>query len=100
MTKVVYSACYGGFSLSTYALYRYADIKGIPRDSLITSRGCDLDRTDPALVQVVEELKDEANGHHANLKIRDIPPGSLYRIDEYDGAEVVVLQDEYIWRKA
>lgn len=29
MTKVVYNACYGGFSLSDAAVFRYAELKGI-----------------------------------------------------------------------
>ena len=29
MTKIVYNACYGGFSLSGAAIMRYAEIKGI-----------------------------------------------------------------------
>ena len=29
MAKIVYNACYGGFSLSDEAIMRYAEIKGI-----------------------------------------------------------------------
>jgi hypothetical protein len=48
-----------------------------------------LDRTDPMLVRVVEELGDEANGRHAQLKVVEIPDGVDYFIDEYDGNEHV-----------
>lgn len=45
------------------------------------------DRTDPLLVQVVEELGDEANGSCAELEIVEIPDGVSWEIDEYDGIE-------------
>lgn len=57
-------------------------------------------RDDPYLVRVVEELGEAANGRCAKLEIRDIPDGSKYRIDEYDGNERVMLQDEYEWSVA
>lgn len=50
----------------------------------------DLNRTDPILVQVVEELGKHANGMCADLAIVDLAPGTRYRIDEYDGNESVV----------
>lgn len=45
------------------------------------------DRTDPLLVQVVEELGDEANGDCAKLRIVEVPDGIEWEIDEYDGVE-------------
>ncbi len=57
-------------------------------------------RTDPVLVQVVEELGKSANGEFASLHVRDVPPGTRYRIDEYDGRESVMTQDEYDWKVA
>lgn len=59
-----------------------------------------IERTDPILVQVVEELGEKANGPYAKLRIEDIPAGTLYRIDEYDGYESVNTQDTYDWRVA
>jgi hypothetical protein len=47
----------------------------------------DIERHDPALVQVVEELGDKANGGHAELAIVDIPDDVEYVIEEYDGNE-------------
>jgi hypothetical protein len=44
-------------------------------------------RSDPLLVQVVEELGEEANGSYAKLKIVEIPDDVEYTIDEYDGVE-------------
>lgn len=120
MTKIVYNACFGGFGLSEAAIIRYAEIKGI---KLFIERGSsewstiyytepvgtknrkclydkDIPRADPALVQVVEELGDKANGRCANLSIEEVPSGISYRIDEYDGSESVQTKDSYDWEIA
>ena len=49
----------------------------------------DLKRDDPILVQVVEELTEEADGSCAKLRIVEIPDGVDYYIDDYDGQESV-----------
>ena len=54
-----------------------------------------VDRHDPALVQVVEELGNKANGNYAELRIAEV--SGPYRIDEYDGSESVETPDSYIW---
>ena len=40
------------------------------------------DRCDPHLIQVVEELKEEANGEYAQLKIVEIPDDVKWTIEE------------------
>ncbi len=55
----------------------------------------DVDRHDPVLVQVVEELGDKANGMCAKLRIDEV--SGPYRIDEYDGFESVETADTYNW---
>ena len=60
----------------------------------------DIERNDPALVQVVEELGDLANGDCSRLEIEELPAGTLYRIDEYDGLETVETKDSYEWSVA
>jgi hypothetical protein len=55
----------------------------------------DVDRHDPVLVQVVEELGKKAGGNYAELAIAEVY-GS-YRIDEYDGYESVETADSYDW---
>lgn len=54
-------------------------------------------RGDPALVQVIEELGDAANGPFSALRIEAVPAGERYRIDEYDGNESVMTVDDYDW---
>ena len=54
-----------------------------------------VDRHDPILVQVVEELGDKANGSYAKLAIEEV--SGPYRIDEYDGYETVKEPDGYDW---
>jgi hypothetical protein len=138
MTKIVYNACFGGFSLSHEAIMRYAEIKGItlyvqedlfmkhyylcpPEEferihaedyakpvqpgrfaasSALYFSYSDIERNDPVLVQVVEELGKLANGLAARLEIEELPAGTLYRIDEYDGRETVQTMDSYDWSVA
>lgn len=49
----------------------------------------DIERDDPDLVAVVEELGDRANGNHAKLRVVEIPADVAWEIDEYDGLERV-----------
>ena len=60
-----------------------------------TWRESNVDRHDPVLVQVVEELGDKANGDHAKLCIEEVY--GPYRIDEYDGSERVMTAPDYDW---
>ena len=46
-------------------------------------------RADPDLVSVVEELGADANGHHAELQIVEIPEDVSWIIQDYDGQEWV-----------
>lgn len=84
MTKVVVNKCYGGFGLSDKARSRYCELARVPE-----VWDYDVDRFDPYLVQVVEELGDAASGKHAKLKIVEIPDeiGDNWHISEYDGIE-------------
>lgn len=66
-----------------------------------TPYGCmylngDLERADPDLIAVVEELGNGANGQFANLKIIDIPNDVEWEIEEYDGVEWIA-EKHRIW---
>ena len=59
------------------------------------------DRTDPDLIAVIEELGTKAaSGANAELEIIEIPPGTLYRITEYDGYESLETQENIDWKVA
>lgn len=134
--KIVINRCFGGFGLSTKALYEYVKRKygsayvylddkknynhyflsdtgyndidshsvlvstkdfGKDIDSRIinNNRDCfiskyrDCDRDDQILVEVVEELGEEASGTFANLSVVEIPDDIDWEIDDYDGVETI-----------
>jgi hypothetical protein len=111
MTKVVINQCYGGFGLSAQAKQKYLEIKGVA--GVVIKKNDwgnltafvdgeeyyagDMDRTDPILVQVVEELGKHANGDFAKLKVVEIGEGVRYRISEYDGNEHIEYADDADW---
>jgi len=129
MTKIVINTCYGGFGLSEEGMRLYAQKKGLPfyvwnpdesdlfkqyftadpsvmatiDDDFWRKHSLDyydIDRTDPALVEVVEELGEEASGDCAELVVVDLPKGTLYRITEYDGYERIETNDDMDWKVA
>ncbi len=112
MKKIVINSCYGGFGLSQEALRELQ--KRLPPDSeMVVVARKDPDnpeaqidaaeqyryfvehgpvlstRSNPQLVEVVEELGSRANGLCANLKIVEIPDDVDCVIKEYDGDEWV-----------
>lgn len=118
MAKIVYNGCFGGFGLSDEGVRRYLQIKGIPFVEEMTEFsfrplafrvGTDamgegeyfsyysLERTDPVLVQVVEELGKAASGPCADLCIRELASGTRYLLREYDGSEWIETEDEMEW---
>lgn len=85
---ILYNNCYGGFSLSDYALSEYYNrennIDTDMNDSLIQ-------RHDPILVNIYQEIGDKINGSHSKIEIKKIPKKykKYYVINEYDGLESV-----------
>ena len=47
----------------------------------------DIPRDDPDLIKIIEKLGKKANNQFSDLKIVEIPDGTEYIIDEYDGLE-------------
>jgi hypothetical protein len=92
--KVVYNGCFGGFGLSKKALQRGRELSG---NSEWGSDDRDLSRHDPILIKVVEELGVSASDEFADLLIKEIPDGSPYYIDEYDGSESVQTKENIPW---
>ena len=92
--KVVINKCYGGFGLSEQAQNRFAELAG-KRPFWF-----EIERDDPALVQVVEEMGAAANSAGATLKIVTLPDGVLWEVQDYDGFEYITqplidLEEKY-----
>lgn len=105
--KVVINKDFGGFGLSEegFELYlKYKEIefeverkqglfgtfyykKGHLKDENFYLSEYDIDRADPALIQVVEELGDRANSNYSSLKVVEIPDDIEWTVEEYDGME-------------
>jgi len=124
MTKIVLNNCYGGFSLSNEATELYFELSGetphivtegdnkyyyrMPDWDIFLADGCVVDeftvsRTDPILVEVVEQFtkaESEAGGNCSQLIVLDIPAGSHYRIRDYDGREWIEYRDKIEWEVA
>ena len=108
MPKVVVNACFGGFGLSHDAIMRYGELANL---NLLYQEGehrwnssyykngvinddnhfwdHDIERDDPILVQVVEEMAEAADGDFSELRIAEVPDGVDWYIDDYDGVETV-----------
>lgn len=107
--KVVRNACFGGFSISKEAVLlgrklfpnnkmwwdeKYGNVLDGEKyeDGTVAaihsfdSYGRDIPRHHPELIEVIETLKEKANGRFADLKIETLN-GTQYLIQEYDGLE-------------
>ena len=89
--KIAINRCFGGFGLSKEAY----DFIGIPWDGY----GYEFinDRTNPALIECIETLGENADGWFAELKVVDVPDDVDWEINEYDGLEEV-HEVHRIWR--
>ena len=88
--KVVINKCFGGFGLSKKALELYNKYKKSNE-----KYDFDIERDDPILVKVVEELGSEkASDSLAKLKVVEIPDDVEYEIDYYDGQESIHQKHE------
>lgn len=93
MNKVVINNCYGGFSLSSVAIARLAEV-GVEASEY--NPGCE--RHDPRLVAIVEELGELAGGQFAELIIEEVSE-DRYIIREYDGLESITTPSMIRWTK-
>ena len=104
--KVVINDQHGGFGLSHHAKIQYLTLSGIAytlqeqpdRDTqhkkgpVIMVNGKEfqdrhIDRDDPILVKIVQEMGNDAHGFFANLKIVEIPAEIDWQVDQHDGLE-------------
>ena len=106
--KIIINKNYGGFNLSKEAVLLYGEKKGlniIAKQDEVIKDLCHyylneekdengfaewhIERTDPALIEVVEQLGDLANTRHTRLKIVEVPDDVKWYIEDYDGIEEV-----------
>jgi len=92
--KIVINKCYGGFGLSKEAMDLYLEKKGMQGEKIHRS---EIDRTDPILIEVVDELGILASDAYSELDIVDIPDDVDWYIEEYDGNEWVAERHR-TWR--
>lgn len=104
--KIVINKCFGGFGLSEEATLLYGKKKGlniiVVKDEYIKGLNHyyldekkdgnyfsdrDIQRNDSALIEVVNELGEKADGSFSKLKIVEIPDDMKWEIEEYDGKE-------------
>lgn len=91
MNKVVYNACFGGFSISPEAI-QWLENKGIKTNYVATN----IDRHDPLLVQCIEELGENANGEFSELDI-ELIDSDRYAILENGGKEQIITPTRVKW---
>jgi hypothetical protein len=89
--KIVINTCYGGFGLSKEALALFNERSG----TTITYEH-DIERNNPILVEIVEQLGEAADGNYAELKVVEIPDDVQWHIAEYDGWETI-HEDHRVW---
>lgn len=94
MNKVVVNNCYGGFSLSEKAITRLKELGVVADKYSFSDRS--FARHNPLLIQVVEELGEEASGDFASLIVEEVE-GNVYRIEDYDGIETVITPAGMKW---
>ena len=106
MKKIVINTSYERFCVSHKAFLRLRELgqqealqepnHGVywpeaagPREPSLNQCGVLIPRDDEKLIRVVEELREEANGHCAQLKIVSIPDDVKWQIAKADGTEHV-----------
>lgn len=74
---------------SIFSYWKYWTSESADREQADSILEYDILRNDSALVQVVEELGESANGQYSKLKVIEVPDDVEWEIDEYDGSEWV-----------
>jgi hypothetical protein len=82
--KIVINKCLGGFGVSNTALEKYQELSGNGNVCLY-----DIGRADPLLVQVVEELGEDANSNYSKLRVVEVPDNIDWYVHDYDGMETI-----------
>jgi hypothetical protein len=95
IVKIVINGSFGGFSLSTVG---EAEILRRGGATVATSYDkWDIERTDPILVEMVEEDSGLYSGNFARLYVVEVPDDVEWYIHDYDGREHVA-EKHRTWR--
>lgn len=94
--KLVINSDFGGFSISQEAK-EWLLKKGMTIEQIYELEEHE-NRANKLFVQCVEELEERANGFCASLKVVEYDKQPYY-IEEYDGAEAVVLSSDFVMPK-
>ena len=89
--KVVINVRFGGFGFSP------AGEDEILRRGGATANSWDIERTDPILVEMIEENASLYSGDHARLHVVEVPDDVQWHIHDYDGSEHVA-ENHRIWQ--
>ena len=106
MKKIVINTSFDQFCVSHQAFMRlrelgqpdalkeeahgaYWPVAALPSEPRLNQCGKAIPRDDGALIRVVEELGDAANGHAARLKVISIPDDVKWTITKAEGTEQV-----------
>ena len=116
MKKIVLNRCYGGFEISNEAIEELLKRKGIKFkkginefDSVIFLDENDKEidffryeninlRTDKDLIKLIEEKGSNfVSGFLSRLEIVKVQEGKKFIIDDYDGFEGIIYEDDFDW---
>jgi hypothetical protein len=92
MQKIVINTDYGGFNITEKDFMEYK-VRANITDKAFRMR--EIDRDDPILVQLVEELTEK--NLQGALKVVSIPDDVEWEIDDYDGIESI-HEKHRVWR--
>ena len=95
MAHVFYSNSYGGFDFPETVIEEYRKTRQAQNASFYDT---DQVRSDPLIVELMFKLGKE--NWPDEISVREVPDGTRYYIDNYDGTESVVTYDEQEWSVA
>lgn len=101
--EIVINKCFGGFSVSKIIFDKF----GLKWDGCgflsngdfgITDDNPEKYRSNPRLIKAIKEVGcEKASGNVADLEIKEIPDGTDFTIEDYDGMESI-HEKHRIWR--
>ena len=93
--KVVINVRFGGFGLSQAGVKELGRRLGLEVEAIPFPE--DIKRTNPDLVEMIEENASLYSGDHARLHVVEVPDDVQWHIHDYDGSEHVA-ENHRIWQ--